>query len=312
MNENIDLSIVVPVYNEEDSIVPFLEKTMPICDSLVDRYEIIIVNDGSHDNTPAQLANECSKDSRIKVINLSRNFGKEAALSAGLSYTKGNAIIPMDIDLQDPPNVIVELYHKHVEGYDVVLAKRRRRSDDTFFKRYCAKIFYKIFKMIGDIDTVENTGDFRLMSRQVVNVINNMPEKTRFMKGILSWPGFKTTYIEYDRPSRMYGSTKWNTSSLIKLALDGLFSFSTKPLKVWIYIGFFTSLLAIIYMILMIIKVIVTGVDVPGYASLLSSILFLGGINLMGIGVLGEYIGRIYIEVKARPTYVVASKINIK
>lgn len=300
-----DLSIVVPVKNEEVSIEKFLQVVVPSCVELSINYEIIFVNDGSIDQTLQVLREACTQYSHIKVVNLSRNFGKELALTAGLNHSKGNAVIPMDVDLQDPPSLIKTLYEKFCEGFDVVIPIRQQRAGDTRQKRLFAKLFYRAFKTVSDIDIYENAGDFRIMSRRVVDVVETMPERTRFMKGILSWPGFSTSLVYYDRPERAKGQTKWRFTSLWNLALDGIFSFSTLPLKVWTYIGFTLSLVSILYMVFTILKTAIYGIDLPGYASLLSITLLIGGVNLMGIGVLGEYVSRIFIEVKARPLYVV-------
>lgn len=302
---SVDLSIIIPVFNEQHCVKPFLDSVVPVCDSLQVSYELVFVNDGSSDETLLYITQALSELPNIKVINLARNFGKELALTAGLDHVIGEAVIPMDVDLQDPPAMISELFKKYQEGFEVVLAVRNKREGDSYSKRLFARGFYKLFKKMSDIDIFENAGDFRIMSRRVVEIVNSMPERTRFMKGILSWPGFKTAQIYYDRPKRVTGETKWNFSKLFGLALDGIFSFSTLPLKVWTYVGFVISLSSIAFMAYTIFKTIAMGVDVPGYASLLVVTLLIGGVNLMGIGIIGEYIGRIFIEVKGRPLYVV-------
>lgn len=304
-DHTVELSIVVPVMNEEDNIEPFLQATTPHCESITQQYEIIIVNDGSSDHTLQHLLLLRDTYHHLKVINLSRNFGKEIALTAGLDHAQGNVIIPMDVDLQDPPSLIPQLYSKYQEGFDTVLAVRQKRNGDNRSKRFFANSFYRVFKRLSDIEIFENAGDFRLISRRVLDVINDMPERTRFMKGLLSWPGFNTTTIYYDRPERAVGDTKWSFSKLWGLALDGIFSFSTLPLKVWTYMGFTLAFSAVLYMFFTVIKTIILGVDVPGYASIMSTILLIGGVNLMGIGILGEYISRIFIEVKNRPMYAI-------
>lgn len=305
-----NLSIVVPVKNEAKTLDVFLQKIRPVCDELDMSYELVFVDDGSTDSTFDALKEVCRINKNICVVRLSRNFGKELALSAGLDYCQGAAVIPMDVDLQDPPELISDLFAKYQEGYDVVIPVRREREGDSILKRIFAMSFHKIFRRLSDIHIYENAGDFRLISRRVVDVVKAMPERTRFMKGVLSWPGFETTKIEYDRPERSAGMSKWRFSSLWRLALDGLFSFSTLPLKVWTYIGFTLSFTSIVYMFFTIIKTMVYGVDLPGYASMMSVILLIGGVNLMGIGVVGEYVSRIFIEVKARPLYVVDEVIN--
>ena len=306
----MDLSIVVPVLNEQDSIDRFLTVTTPYCDSLEIDYEIVFVNDGSIDQTLSCLIEKAATYKQLKIINLSRNFGKESAVSAGLDHASGDALILMDVDLQDPPELIVDFYKKYQEGHDSVIAVRRKRDGDSYPKRVSAKMFYSLFRRLSELNTVDNAGDFRLISRRVLDVINSMPERTRYMKGILSWPGFSTATVPYDRPERYTGETKWGFTRLWRLALDGIFSFSTLPLKVWTYLGFTMAMMAFLYLAILIIKTAIMGIDVPGYASILSTVLFIGGINLMGIGILGEYIGRIFIEVKGRPLYVVESVIG--
>lgn len=306
----MDLSIVVPVFNEEDTIVTFFNEVPNYCDELNIDYEFLFVNDGSTDNTLPLLKQKSAEFATLKVINLSRNFGKESALTAGAEFAKGDAVIFMDIDLQDPPCLISPMVEKFQEGFDSVIAVRKERSEDSYGKRVSAKLFYSVFKKLSNVETIDNAGDFRLISRRVLEVVNRLPEKTRYMKGVLSWPGFSTATVSYDRPKRIEGTTKWDFAKLWKLALDGIFSFSTVPLKVWTYIGFFISFMSFLYMLQVVVKTMVLGVDVPGYASLISAVLFIGGLNLVGIGILGEYIGRIFIEVKARPTYVVESVIE--
>ncbi len=243
-------------------------------------------------------------------LSFTRNFGKEPALFAGLEYATGDAVIPIDVDLQDPIEVIPALINKWQEGYDVVLAKRLDRSSDSFFKRKSAEWFYKLHNKISKPTIEENVGDFRLMSRDVVENIKQLPERNLFMKGVLSWVGGKTAIVEYTRAERSAGATKFNGWKLWNLALEGITSFSTAPLRIWTYIGFFVAALAFVYGSYMIIGKLFFGTPVPGYPSLLVSILFLGGIQLIGIGVLGEYIGRIYIEAKERPRYILKKRIE--
>ena len=303
----VNLSIVVPVKDEQESISAFINTVDPVCRSLQLEHEIIFINDGSTDQTQAVLLDELSKNSHIKVVELSRNFGKELALTAGLQHASGDAIIPMDVDLQDPPELIAEMYREFEKGFDTVIAVRRKREHDSFSKRFFSTNFYRLFQRLSDIEIVQNAGDFRLISRRVADVINDMPERTRFMKGILAWPGFNQSTVYYDRPKRQLGETKWGFGKLWGLALDGLFSFSTLPLKIWTYIGFSLAACSVLYMLYTIVKTMIFGIDWPGYASLMSAILLIGGVNLMGIGIVGEYIARIFIEVKGRPNYVVSS-----
>lgn len=305
--EKFDLSIVVPVMNEQDTVPLFVEKVSQICLELKVSYEIIFVNDGSTDLTLNTLLDAQARYPSITVVNLSRNFGKEIALTAGLDHVNAQAVIPMDVDLQDPPHVIPDLYNKFIEGFDVVIAVRSKRDGDSRSKKIFARAFYWLFEKISDTPIIKQAGDFRIMSDRVVSVIRDMPERSRFMKGLFSWPGFKTTHIEYERANRTNGDTKFKFVNLWKLALDGVFSFSTLPLKIWTYIGGTLAILSIVYMIFTVLKTMILGIDMPGYASLVTFVLLIGGMNLIGIGILGEYIGRIFIEVKGRPLYIVES-----
>ncbi len=302
------ISIVVPCYNEENVIEIFLQHIEPIMNSLDKSYEIIFINDGSTDNTFNVMLNSKKKHKHIRILNLSRNFGKEAALTAGLEHTKGEAIIPIDVDLQDPPELIVQFIEKWEEGYDVVLAKRADRSSDSLAKKLSAEFFYKIHNKISDISMPNNVGDYRLMSKRVVEALKQLPENQRFMKGLFAWTGYKTTIIEYKREARIAGDSSFNGWKLWNFALDGITSFSTVPLRIWLYLGIIISFFAFVYGSIIIVKTLIFGIDLPGYASLLASVLFLGGIQLMGIGILGEYIGRIYKEAKRRPSYLIENE----
>jgi glycosyltransferase involved in cell wall biosynthesis len=301
----IKISIVCPFFNEEDMVDLFMEEVTAVVKPLNMPFEIVCVNDGSTDNTLQKLLQAKKNFTNIRIINLSRNFGKEAALTAGLDFTKGEVIIPIDADLQDPPELIKSFISKWQDGFDVVLAKRTDRSSDTVVKKLTAQLFYKFHNIISHTELHENIGDYRLMTRKVLNAVQKLPENQRFMKGIFAWVGFKTTIVEYKRNSRRAGKTSFNGWRLWNLALDGITSFSTVPLRIWLYIGFLISFLAFSYGSFIVLRTLIIGVDLPGYASLLTSILFLGGIQLIGIGVLGEYIGRMYIEIKRRPPYVV-------
>ncbi len=305
------ISLVVPVFNEEEAIPIFYKNVKNYEYFKKFDIEIIFINDGSLDSTYDILTKLSEYDLSVKVINFSRNFGKEAALFSGLKFSTGDVIIPIDVDLQDPIEIIPDLISKYEQGYDVVLAKRVDRSSDSFLKRKSAELFYRFHNKISKPKIEENVGDFRLMARKVVREIISLPEKNLFMKGILSWVGFNTTIVEYTRANRVAGATKFNGWKLWNLALEGVTSFSTVPLRLWTYIGFFISIIAFIYASFLIINKLFFGNDVPGYPSLMTVILFLGGIQLIGIGVLGEYIGRIYIETKNRPKYIIKDVINI-
>lgn len=301
-----DLSIIVPCYNEQAVIPVFLETLRPILEALGLEFELIFVNDGSRDNTLEVLQLAKLHCPQIRIINLSRNFGKEAALSAGIDFAEGRAIIPMDVDLQDPPELIPEMVRVwQEEAVDVVLAKRADRSKDSFFKRWSANIFYRLNNRISDNKIPENVGDFRLVSRRCVEAIKLMGETQRFMKGIFAWVGFKTHVIEYQRDERHAGETSFNAWKLWNLALEGITSFSTAPLRVWLYVGLLAFLFSITYGTWIIARTLIYGIDTPGYASLFTAILFLGSTQLIVLGVLGEYIGRIYLESKSRPLYIV-------
>ena len=304
MNNPI-ISIIAPCYNEEETIEPFLRRIEEILTQINEPYEIVFINDGSKDNTLNILLNAKQNFKNIRIINFSRNFGKEAALTAGLDKARGEAAIPIDVDLQDPPELIKELVAKWREGYDVVLAKRADRTSDSFAKRVSADLFYKLNGKISNVDIPNNVGDFRLMSKRVVEALKQLPENQRFMKGLFAWVGFKTTVIEYAREKREAGQSSFNGWKLWNFALDGITSFSTLPLRIWLYIGALVSFLSFLYGSFIILKTLIFGVDLPGYASLAVIRLFLGGIQLIGIGILGEYIGRIYSESKRRPSYII-------
>ncbi|RRZ94529.1 glycosyltransferase family 2 protein [Erwinia sp. 198] len=296
------ISLIVPVYNEEEAI-PIFYNTVK---SELTQYtlEIIFINDGSTDSTSTIAQELAARDDAVRLINFTRNFGKEPALFAGLENATGDAVIPIDVDLQDPISVIPKLIEKWLSGADVVLAKRIDRSSDGHLKRKTAEWFYRLHNKISTPKIEENVGDFRLLSREIVDNIKQLEERNLFMKGILSWVGGKTAIVEYVREERVAGVTKFNGWKLWNLALEGITSFSTFPLRVWTYLGLLVAALSFLYGSWMIIEKIIWGNAVRGYPSIMVSILFLGGVQLIGIGVLGEYIGRIYTEVKRRPKYI--------
>ena len=299
------ISVLCPCFNEEEVMPVFFERIFAVIDSTPEEFEIVCVNDGSRDKTLEVLKEYALRDERIKVIDLSRNFGKEAALTAALDYSHGDAVIPIDADLQDPPELIAEMIQKWHEGYEVVLARRADRSSDSWPKRTSAKLFYRLHNLISSPGIPENVGDFRLMDRIVVNALGTLRESHRFMKGLFAWAGFKSFTIEYTREPRAAGSAKFNGRRLWKLALEGITSFSTFPLTVWLYFGSVISFIAFMYMLYIFTRTIIYGIDVPGYASIVCMILFFGGLQLIGIGIIGEYLGRTYIESKRRPVYLV-------
>lgn len=299
------VSLVVPVFNEEQAVGVFYRAVRQQPLLCAHSVEIVFINDGSTDRTAEQAQALALADSDVVLINFSRNFGKEAALFAGLEYAGGDAVIPMDVDLQDPVDVVPQLLVEWLKGADVVLAKRRDRSSDGYLKRHSASLFYHLLNRIAYTHIEENVGDFRLMDRKVVDVIKALPEQQLFMKGVLSWAGFSVAIVEYDRVPRAVGQSKFNAWELWNLALDGVTSFSTLPLRLWSYIGGCISLFALVYAGFLVLDKVLFGNDVPGYPSLMTAILFLGGVQLIGIGILGEYVGRIYMEAKHRPRYVI-------
>jgi glycosyltransferase involved in cell wall biosynthesis len=304
-SDSVEISIVIPLYNESESIEHLFARLTPVLVGLNLNYEIICVNDGSQDDTIKRLIELNQQDPTIKIVSLSRNFGKEIALTAGIDYASGAAVIPIDADLQDPPELIEKLIAKWREGYDVVYATRRSRQGDTWLKRISAMAFYQTIGRMSHVPIPANTGDFRLLDRRVVEAIKKLPERTRFMKGLFAWVGYKQTSVLFDRQPRHRGQTTWNYWKLWNFALDGIISFSFLPLKIWSYVGVTISVVSLLYALMLVIRTLIFGVDVPGYASLMVAILFLGGIQLITLGVLGEYLGRVYEEVKGRPLYFV-------
>lgn len=302
------ISLVVPVFNEEDAIRYFYSAVRYKDFLKPYEIEIVFVDDGSTDFTAQLMKDMQERDPLVRNVFFTRNFGKEAALFAGIESATGDAIIPIDVDLQDPLEVIPQLIERWQAGADMVLAKRTDRSTDGHMKRKTAEWFYRLHNKISSPKIEENVGDFRLMSRDVVESIKLLPERNLFMKGILSWVGGKTEIVEYARAERVAGTTKFNGWKLWNLALEGITSFSTFPLRMWTYIGFFVAALSFLYGVWMIADKLIWGNPVAGYPSILVSILFLGGVQLIGIGVLGEYIGRIYIETKQRPRFIIKNE----
>lgn len=300
------VSIVTPFYNESEGIEIFFRKMTEVLHGIPGyRFEIVCVDDGSRDDTLNKLINATQRYPGVKVVELSRNFGKEAALTAGIDAASGDAVIPIDADLQDPPELIPTLIERWRDGAEVVLAKRADRTSDSFLKRKTAELFYRTHNSISSVKIPENVGDFRLMDRVAVDALKQLPERQRFLKGLFAWVGYKTTVVEYVRAPRAAGTTKFSGFKLWELAVEGITSFSIAPLKVWTYVGAIGALITSTYALYIVLRTLIFGVDLPGYASLLVAVLFVGSLQLMSVGLLGEYIGRIYLESKQRPMYLV-------
>jgi glycosyltransferase involved in cell wall biosynthesis len=299
------ISIVCPFYNEQEVVEEFFGRLTSVLEATGEDFEIICVNDGSYDNTLMGLLVAQSRYPGVRIVDLSRNYGKEAALTAGLDLARGDAVIPIDADLQDPPEVIPRLLEKWRQGFEVVLAQRIDRSTDVWFKSLAAGWFYRIHNRVANVRLPENVGDFRLLDRCVVEAIRRLPERQRFMKGIFAWVGFKTATVGYVRETRSGGTSKFSSWWLWNLALEGITSFSTMPLRVWTYVGLAVAGASLGYGAFIVVRTLIHGVDMPGYASVFVAITFLGGLQLIGLGVIGEYLGRIYTEAKQRPIYIV-------
>lgn len=301
------LSAVIPFLNEEECIPALIADLEHSLTKLGIPFEIILIDDGSRDHSLAVAQAELTKRPQIRatLISLSRNFGKEAALTAGLEVADGDVVVPLDADLQDPPILIQKMLAYWRDGYDVVYAVRRRRAGESMTKRFTAYGFYRLMGRLSKTEIPADTGDFRLMDRCVVDALLKLPERSRFMKGLFSWVGFRQIAVYYDRDPRKLGKTNWNYWKLWNLALDGVTSFSRMPLQVWSYAGLAIALVALGYGGWMVLRTLIYGIDLPGYASLMTAVLFLGGVQLIGMGVLGEYLGRVFEEAKQRPLYLV-------
>ena len=311
---SVILSVIVPVKDEQDAIEPFIERVRGVIKALADpasrSFEILFIDDGSTDLTMDRIRSAHSADKRIRAVSLSRNFGKEAALSAGLDHACGDAIVPIDADLQDPPELLGEMLAKWREGFEIVYGVRNNRETDSLPKRLTADLYYRSHNWLSADKIPEHAGDFRLLDRKVADVIRRMPERTRFMKGLFAWAGFRQASVSYTREPRRIGKTKFNYWKLWTFALDGITSASTVPLRVWSYLGGIVALFALGYALFVIVRTLISGVQVPGYASLMVAVLFLGGLQLLSLGILGEYVGRIMIETKNRPLYVVRERVG--
>jgi glycosyltransferase involved in cell wall biosynthesis len=304
----VELSLVVPIHNESAGLDAFFARLLPVLDHLACSTEVICVDDGSDDGSLEHLLTMRERVPNLKVLSLSRNFGKDVALSAGFEHVSGASAVPLDADLQDPPELIEQMVAKWREGFDVVYATRARRDGESILRRLTAHFFYRIFDRITDVPIPPDTGDFRLLDRRVVDVLVRLPERTRFMKGLFAWVGFRQTALTYDRPERHAGRTNWSYWRLWNFALDAITSFSSVPLKVWSYLGVVVSCFAFLYALFLAGLTIVHGVVVPGYASIMVAVLFLGGVQLVTLGIIGEYLARMYNEVKGRPLYLLRGR----
>jgi glycosyltransferase involved in cell wall biosynthesis len=304
------LSIVTPMHNEAEVLDVFFDRLEAVVRDLGVALEIICVDDGSTDATLAGLVERARRDPQVKVIALARNFGKEAALTAGIDAATGDMVAPIDADLQDPPELIAEFVRLWEEGYDVVYGSRADRSSDTAMKRTSARLFYRVFNSVSDLGIPESAGDFRLMDRQVVEALKQLPERNRFMKGLFAWVGFRQIGVPYVRPERAAGTSSWGYLKLMRFALDGITSFSTAPLRVWTILGMIGAFGAVVAAIGLVIRVLMVGREVPGYASLMVVMLLGFAVQMIAFGVLGEYVGRLYQEAKGRPIYVVRARVG--
>ncbi len=303
-----DLSIILPFHNEGVTVAALFQRLYPVLSRLGLSYEVICVDDGSTDNTYAQLCREREQDLRVKPVRLARNFGKEAALTCGLHLARGRAAITIDSDLQHPPELIPQLVEAWRGGAKMVYAIRSNRDADGPLRKLLTKAFYALFRHIADVQLPEGAGDFRLLDRVVVDAVNAMPERNRFMKGLMTWVGFNYALVPFEVAPRSDGKSHWNFLRLVRFAFDGLTSFSTLPLRIWTWCGSMISLFALGYGIYLTVRTLAFGIDVPGFASLMVGILFLGGIQLLSLGVIGEYLARVFTEVKGRPIYLIAEK----
>jgi glycosyltransferase involved in cell wall biosynthesis len=305
-----ELSVVIPVYNEGPNVGPLCDRVAPILDRVSDDWEIVFVDDGSADDTLERIRARSAADPRIGAVSFSRNFGKEIALAAGLDHARGRAVIIMDADLQHPPEMIEEFVRRWREGYLMVYGQRTDRSDETRFKRGSAHLFYRLFRRFGEMSLPEGAGDFRLIDRKAVEALRALGERARFSKGLYAWVGFKGIGVPFHVDERQSGTSKWSFRTLFRFAFDGITSFSTVPLRVWTYLGILISICSIGTALYFLVRTMLFGTDLPGFPSLIVSVTFFSGIQLMSLGIIGEYVGRIFAEVKRRPLYVVAERLG--
>jgi glycosyltransferase involved in cell wall biosynthesis len=304
------ISIVVPVYNEEEVVFESYKRLKGVLESLNEPYELIFVNDGSRDATPVILRRICEADATVHLIDFARNFGHQTAITAGMDYASGDAVVVIDADLQDPPEVIPEMIAKWREGFDVVYGKRAERKGETFFKRFTSAAFYRVLQSLTDVDIPVDTGDFRLIDRKVCDALKQIKERNRYVRGLISWLGFRQTGVEFVRDKRFAGETKYPLKKMLRFAFDAITSFSFKPLKLSSYVGVTISLGGFAYLMVVLYLKFFTDRTVTGWASMMAVSLFFNGVVLMMLGIIGEYIGRIYDEAKGRPLYVVRETLN--
>ena len=305
-----ELSVIVPVFNEADNILPLIARLLPVLGRCVASFEVIFIDDGSSDATLDLLRRANDEDPRIRAVSFSRNFGKEIAIAAGLDHANGEAVVIMDADLQHPPELIDSFVARWRDGYKNVFGTRASRAGETALRRILAHRFYNVFENFGETPLPEGAGDFRLLDRQAVEALRAMGERARFSKGLYAWIGFKSIGVPFEVAPRAAGITKFSYRKLTRFALDGIMSFSTMPLRVWSYIGTLVSVFALVLAVDIVIRTVTLGVDVPGYASLIVSVIFFGGVQLLSLGIIGEYVGRIFAEVKRRPLYIVAERVD--
>ncbi len=306
------LSLVVPMFNESGNLDRLFEQLDAVMRGIGVSYEVVCVDDGSRDDTVDRVVAHHRRDGRIRLVELSRNFGKELALTAGLQHATGRAVVMIDADLQHPPELIADMLDAWRDGFEMVIAVRRDREGESLLKRVNARAFYWLFERMSEVRLPPGAGDFRLLDRKVVDVLNAMPEHTRFMKGLYAWVGFRQKLLPYDVAERAGGGTKFNLLRLWRLAIDGITAFTAVPLKVWTFVGMMAAGIGLLYGLVIIVKTAVLGIDVPGYASLMVATLFFGGVQLVSLGIIGEYLGRVFAEVKQRPLYVVRNRYGVQ
>lgn len=312
MNKNIRYTVIIPVYNEEAVVHETYSRLTTVMKSIGEPYELLFVNDGSRDRTTEIIESFVASDDCVKILEFSRNFGHQIAITAGMDYARGDAILIIDADLQDPPELIPLMIAKWREGYDVVYAQRSKRKGETLFKKWTASLFYRILQALTEVNIPLDTGDFRLIDRKVCDAMRSIREKNRFVRGLVSWVGFQTTAIEYVREERFAGETKYPFKKMLRFSIDGITSFSYKPLKLATYLGFIVSFASFVYLFISLYQKLFTDSTVAGWISLIACVLLLNGVTLIIIGILGEYIGRIYGETKNRPLYILRNTRNIK